>query len=89
MDLQTLQTIYYSMAIVFMTLVFLGILTIIISVLYILAKVGKLQRQVQSVITDFKEHPREKAAEVALNVGAGIAQAGAKKVKEIINSQEM
>lgn len=88
MDLTTLQTVYYSMGIVFMTLVFLAIITLVILAIYMYLKVGKIQRQIEEVVSEFKANPSEKTAEVILNVGAGIANAGAKKVREMMDKKK-
>lgn len=85
MDLETLQVTYYSMSIVFMTLFLLAIITLLILLFYIWVKVSKLQAQVEVTLNDFKRNPSEKAAEIALNIGAGMASAGAKKVQEMMD----
>lgn len=71
-----------------MTLFFVGLLVLIILGIYILLKVTKIQRQIQSVVTEFQENPREKAAEVAFSFGAGIANVGAKKIHEAIEKKQ-
>jgi hypothetical protein len=87
MDLQTIQTIYYSMSIFFMSLVFVAILIVLILITYILRKIAKLQKQVEAIVTDFQKDPGAKAAEVAMAVGKGIADAGVKKVKEMMGNK--
>lgn len=79
MDLPTLQTIYYSMGIVFMSLFFVGLLIIVFLIIAILVKINKIQKQVNDMITEVKEHPGEKAAEVLLTIGSKIAQAREKR----------
>ena len=88
MDLETLQVTYYSMSIVFMTLFLLAIITLLILIFYIWIKVSKLQAQVEVTLNEFKRNPSEKAAEIALNIGASVASAGAKKVQEIIEKNK-
>ena len=84
MNLETLQITYYSMGIVFMTLFLLAIITLIILIFYIWVKISKLQAQVEATINELRRNPGEKAAEIAMNFGAGMASAGAKKVKEMM-----
>jgi uncharacterized membrane protein len=88
MNLETLQVTYYSMAIVFMTLFLLAIITLIILAFYIWVKVSKLQAQVEVTLDEFRRNPSEKAAEIALNIGAGVASAGAKKVQEMMDKNK-
>lgn len=79
MELQTIQTIYYSMGVVFMSLFFIGLLIIVFLIIAILVKINNIQKQVNDIITQVKEHPGEKAAEVLLAVGSKIVEAREKK----------
>ena len=83
MELATLQYFYYSLGIVFMTLFFVGLLVIIILIIVILFRINNIHKQVNDIVTDVKEHPGEKAAEILLAVGSKIAESRGKKSEKI------
>lgn len=87
MDLQTVQMIYYTMGIIFMTLAFAAIIALIYVSVQILIKVNKMHKQINAILEEFKENPSGKASEILMSVGAGLANAGAKKVREMIVSK--
>lgn len=87
MDIQTLQTIYYSMSIVFMTLALLAIIALIVVGVKMLIKVNRIHKQIQDILDEFQRNPGGKATEILLSVGAGLANAGARKVKEIVEDK--
>lgn len=84
MDLQMLQTVYYSMSIVFMTLALIAIIALIIVGVKLLIKVNRIHNQIQDILDEFQKNPGGKASEILMSVGAGLANAGAKKVREMI-----
>jgi uncharacterized membrane protein len=88
MELQTLQYIFYTMGIVFMTLIFLSIVALVVMVFYIKAKIGDIQKQIEDNIEHFKENAARTAGEMVVGVGAGIASAGAKKIKEMMKKEK-
>ncbi len=87
MDIQTLQTVYYSMSIVFMTLALIAIIALIVVGIKLLMKVNKIHAQIDDILTQFQDNPTGKASEILMSVGAGLANAGAKKVRELIDEK--
>jgi Sec-independent protein translocase protein TatA len=87
MDLQTLQIVYYSMSIVFMTLLLIAIIALIVVGVKLLIKVNKIQKQVEDIVDEFQRNPSGKATEILMNVGSGLASAGVKKVRQIIDEK--
>lgn len=63
MNPSAIQTTYYILGIIFMSLFFLGLLGIIGLIIAILAKVNHMHKQLNNLVKDIKEHPGEKAAE--------------------------
>jgi hypothetical protein len=88
MELQTLQTIYYSMSIVFMALSLLAIIALIVVGVKLLVKVNKIQKQVEDIVTQFQNNPSGKATEILLGIGSGLANAGARKVREMMDEKK-
>ncbi|MBA3723379.1 MAG: hypothetical protein H0W89_00600 [Candidatus Levybacteria bacterium] len=88
MDLQTLQTVYYSMSIVFMTLALVAVIALIIVGVKLLMKLNKIHNQIEDILTEFQNNPSGKATEVLLNVGKGLANAGARKVRDFIEEKK-
>lgn len=72
MPLEQIQYLYYSMGVIFMSLFFIGLLIIIILIIVILIRINKIQKQVNTIISDVKEHPGEKAADVLFALGEKI-----------------
>lgn len=73
MELEQIQIVYYSMGVIFMSLFFIGLIIIIILIIILLVRVNKLNKQINDIVTDVKEHPGEKAAEILLTIGEKIA----------------
>jgi L-asparagine transporter-like permease len=88
MDLQTLQVIYYSMSIVFMTILLIAIIALVVVGIKLLIKVNKIQKQVEDIVDEFQRNPSGKATEILMNVGAGLANAGARKVRAMIEEKK-
>ncbi|HSA83909.1 MAG TPA: hypothetical protein VLF20_03410 [Patescibacteria group bacterium] len=73
MSLEQIQYWYYSLGVIFMSLFFLGLIIIIILIIVLLVRVNTLNKQINDIVTDVKEHPGEKAAEVLLAIGSKLA----------------
>jgi hypothetical protein len=76
------------MSIVFMTLFLIAIIALIIVGIKLLIKVNRIHRQIDDILTQFQENPTGKASEILMSVGAGLANAGVQKVKEIIEDKK-
>lgn len=87
MDLQTLQTVYYSMSIVFMTLLLIAMIALIVVGFKLLVKVNKIQKQIEEIVDEFQRNPSGKATEILMSVGSGLANAGARKVREMMSEK--
>ena len=88
MDLQTLQTIYYSMSIVFMTLALAAVIALIVVGVKLLVKVNKIEKQIEDIVNQFQENPSGKASEILLSVGKGLANAGARKFRDMMDEKK-
>lgn len=75
------------MSIVFMTLALIAIIALIVVGIKLLMKVNKIHAQIDDILTQFQDNPTGKASEILMSVGAGLANAGAKKVRELIDEK--
>lgn len=71
-----------------MTLALVAIIALIVVGVKLLMKVNKIHKQVEDIVNKFQENPSEQATEVLLNVGKGLANAGARKVRAFIEEKK-
>ncbi len=79
MDIQTLQVIFYSLGIVFMSTMLILMLFVVFAIFYIKAKVGMLQEQIEEKIEVLIDKPMRLATEV----GTAIADKAAENIRKI------
>lgn len=70
-----------------MTLALIAIIALIVVGIKLLMKVNKIHAQIDDILTQFQDNPTGKASEILMSVGAGLANAGAKKVRELIDEK--
>jgi hypothetical protein len=76
-----LQTVFYVLGIVCMSLSLLLLISLVILVFYIWKKVGQLQKLVEEKIEDISNRP----GEIAAQVGAKVVSQAVKKAKKFFD----
>lgn len=77
MDLQTLQIIFYTLGIVFMSLMLILMILVVFAVFYIRARVNAIQKQVEEKLENLVDRP----VKLATEMGASLASKIQKKLR--------
>ena len=70
MDINTLQTIFYTLGIVFMGAILVLMIALVIAVFYIRAKITTMQRQIETKLMNAIDKPMKLATEVGAMVAS-------------------
>lgn len=75
-----LQTTFYTMGIVFMSLFSILFITLLVLVFYLWRKLSQMQRLIEEKLDDFSNRP----GEIATDIGAALVNKAVKKVKSMM-----
>lgn len=79
-----LQTTFYSLGIIFMSLSILLFVSMLVLVFYIWRKVSRMQQVIEEKIDDFVSRP----AEIAGEIGASLVNKAVKKAKSFLEGEK-
>lgn len=79
-----LQTTFYTLGIIFMSLSILLFISMLVLVFYIWRKVSRMQQVIEEKIDDFVSRP----AEIAGEIGASLVNKAVKKAKSFLEGDK-
>lgn len=79
-----LQTTFYTMGIVFMSLFIILFTALLVLVFYLWRKVSQMQRLIEEKIDDFSSRP----GEIVTDIGAAMVSKAVKKAKDFFENEK-